>query len=232
MADGNGNGKKAKVEEVAAPSPAAEELAAAIPPEELTPAVQAILTQMAATQQQLVAAIAAGNAAPAPVAAQGSREWARMDADDAMAELHGTVSTGPAPEGDDLLPHEVVFRSSDKTHNIIRKSRHRITLPTGEARVSEGVHYTFEGGEFRTRSADVVRYLKSRPGFNLTFWLVGEEPDRIPSPEGVLRRVMQAMRDLDVETLDSIDREERQGHKRPIVLDSITSARELLATKA
>jgi hypothetical protein len=43
---------------------------------------------------------------------------------------------------------------------------------------------------------------------------------------------MLAMRDLDVETLDSIDREERQGHKRPIVLDSITSARELLATKA
>ena len=224
--DGNGSAKQKEKAEVAA----AESAAAQIPPEELTPAVQAILAQMAATQQQLVEAIAAGQA-PAPAPARSS--WAGMAKDDAEAELQGTVSTGPEPEGEDLLEHEVVFRSSDKHHNVIRRSRHRVTLPNGEVRISEGVHFNFEpAGEFRTRSRAVADYLRSRPGFNLVFWEVGAEPDRVPSPEGVLRRVMAAMRDLDVETLDSIEREERQGHKREIVLNSISGARELLATKA
>jgi hypothetical protein len=130
------------------------------------------------------------------------------------------------------LATPVTFRSRGANQNVIRKGRARSVGPTGEAVVTRGVHYAFapamdgeRGGVFTTDDEDVVEFLKARPGFGVEYWVVGEEPNDVPSAGPTLDRILEATIELDVEVLDSIEHEERKGWNRAAVLGAVAAAR-------
>jgi hypothetical protein len=216
----------------ATPAPEAAAATPAEQPAETLPGgVEGVLQQLAETQA-LVAQLLSQRQESPVAEREAAKRWAQMEAEDALAELQGTVSTGPEPEGEDLLDHEIIFRSADRALNLVRRSRNRVTMANGEASISAGIHYTFQQsgreGEFRTRSKSAADWIRSRPGFNVVYWEVGKEPFGAQSPEAVLRKIMDAVARLDIDALDSIEHEERAGSKRPVVLAAISGAKDTL----
>jgi hypothetical protein len=165
-----------------------------------------------------------------PQADSGSRTqtYGRDEsAADVERSLRGTVSVGE--HSGERTERPITFRSRGRNFNMVRKARHRYVDQGGETVVTAGVHYDFApAGEFTTDDADVVDYIRQSPGFNVEVWEVGNEPDRVPSAEPELDRIMDARLALDVDTLDEIEHRERETWKRPIVLETIESARRSL----
>lgn len=153
------------------------------------------------------------------------------------ASLRGSVTTGD--HSGRYADHFVTFEARGvrdgrgSNFNVVRKARHRFVDASGEAVVTPGVHYDFAPtGHFVTDDLEVIEYLKRRPGFNLEFWELGEEPGGAPSAEPVLDRIMEARIEMDVEALDAIEHEERAGHGRPQVLQGVEAARRSIRKKA
>jgi hypothetical protein len=197
-----------------------------IPASATDPALLAVLTQLAETNRQLAEMqlkVAEREDAPRTSAVLSG------DPDELMRQMQGAVSAGPAPEGDDVLPEPVTFRSKGVNFNVIRKARHRVTHANGDVEISEGIHYNFAPtGTFTTQDRRVVEFLNRLPSFNLEFWQVGAEPGAVPPAEATIASIMRAVRDLDVDRVDEIAREEQAGHQREQVLLAIENARGLL----
>ncbi len=148
--------------------------------------------------------------------------------------LDRAISSGvPLPDGRIVehsgrrLDHPLTFKQlRGKNLNVVRKARSRVVDRTGEPIVTVGVHYNFApDGTFTTDDEDVVEYLKRRPGFNLEYAVLGEEPGRVPDAGPTLDRIMDLRARYDMPGLDEIEHQERQSHRREIVMQTVAAAK-------
>lgn len=179
-----------------------------------------------------MAAQQAAQAASAPTFARGETK------EDVYRSLEGTVTAGSLDANGDPVDHSgakldrpVTFKAEGKNFNIIRKSRNRWTDMSGDLQITPGVHYSFAPhGTFTTDDEEVVEFLKAKPEYKVLFWLEGDEPDRVPDAGPTIDRVIDAVFELDVATLDEIEHEERATYQREAVLVSVERARDKIAS--
>lgn len=128
------------------------------------------------------------------------------------------------------MPMPLRFKARGKNLVILHKARHRYHDPSGNLVVTQGRRYDFApNGELITEDSGVAEYLKQRPMYGSEFWLVGEEPFKVPEAGAVIDSIMEATMRMDVSALDAIEHEERDGYKRPAVLEGVAAARRSIA---
>jgi hypothetical protein len=217
MADETRASKDARIAELE------EELATARAAAAAPEAEAGASTKMLEVLDALVAKV--GEIAAPGAQAGAGQSFARGEtAMDVERSLRGTVTTGE--HSGRKTDYPVTFRSRGSDFLMIRKARHRHVNESGEAVVTTGVHYSFAPtGTFVTDDEDVVDYIRTSPGFNAEVFEVGNEPDRTPDAGPVLDRIIDARIQLDVETLDRLEHEERSGYQRPQVLEAIAASR-------
>lgn len=146
-------------------------------------------------------------------------------------------------------PNEVVFLSRYTNLVLVRRPVQEEVLVGGARRiVDNGKKYRFEQGVLRVRPGkdvfvdhdgwlhqdaeqdverDVVEALRAHRRFNKEFWEVGKEPGRAkPYDEDVLEWMSAAVADLDVERLEQLLSDERNGHNRALLVRALSSALE------
>lgn len=123
----------------------------------------------------------------------------------------------------------VVFRSRGPNFMVLIQSPRQFQSPDGRWTTNGGLIADFApNGELKTNNPDVIKQLKALESFNSEFVEVGNEPDRVPSPEIVLDAIMQAAVEFDGDRLREIEEHERAHHKREVVLQAVGSARRRL----
>ena len=120
---------------------------------------------------------------------------------------------------------EVLFRSRGRNFRAVMQAAYAEPTNFG-IKQNKGRAIEFAPtGEYRTSDPEEIKHLRSLPTMNNEFWEVGKEPDALPDPEPVIERIMSAVVELDLATLDTIENEERAGYKREQVLSAVRSAR-------
>lgn len=120
---------------------------------------------------------------------------------------------------------EVLFRSRGRGFRAVMQASFDEPTNFGIKRHKGRVIEFAPSGEYRTSDPEEIAHLRGLGTLNLEFWEVGKEPDRIPSPEPVIDRILAATLELDLATLETIEHEERGGYGREQVLSAVRSAR-------
>lgn len=157
-------------------------------------------------------------------AKQGREVTLEGSVDELVAQMSGTVTTGPPPENP--LPRPVVFISKGAMFKAVRKPRYRTVMPTGEQYFTTGITYDFApNGIFETVDPAAVAWLKKRPGMNVEYWEQESPPHTEPDPATLMDRIIDMALELDDAGLAALEADEKASWKRPVVLAAIKRAR-------
>lgn len=159
------------------------------------------------------------------------------------------MSDTPTIELEAKRPDEVVFYSKYTNYKLTRVNAIDETFAGGARRIlNPGKRMRFVDNVYRARvgkdvledhdgwlhrdaergiERDEVDALRAHRSYNKLFWEVGKEPGRLtPYDEDVLEWMSAAVADLDVERLEQLLSDERNGHNRALLVRALGAALE------